>query len=309
MKNKTKVVLGLAAMLAGTAGIAGVSTFAWFTTQSTAAISFQKAHVVSDSETIVVTYVANSGAACGIDDKNVASTGTKANPTGFNITEAAINVRDISGYNNTFFRPTWTETGTKATKISSVTNSAANSFWIQFQMQITNKGTHKTNVYLDHDSSVSAATGATDATASSLAAQATRISLYDNSPKTAEGADAPVLRTIWQADDTDGAGNYHTLKSNTTNTGKAYTLTNTICDDVNPASDTDLKDAFHSGSWPTVGGTFTPAVGQLVTTLDSGKSAIINVNAWLEGTVAAATNACIGGDVYWSLALQAVNAA
>ena len=63
MKNKSKLILGLAAMLGVTAAAGTTAGFAWFTTIRTATVSLTNAHVYSDYGDLKVQYVdvANNG--------------------------------------------------------------------------------------------------------------------------------------------------------------------------------------------------------------------------------------------------------
>jgi hypothetical protein len=310
MKNKTKVILGLAAMLAGTVGVAGVSTFAWFTTQNTASISFEDAHVVSDSETVTIDYVKGSGANCGITDAMVTTAGVTTNPRGFDIANAKVDVRDVSSDGVNFYRPQWNDpvnpNAAEATAKSidgPLTQSSTASKWVEFQMTVSNKGQEAVSLYIESTSHLEALASSTNAFASSQAALATRVSLSDGA----------TVKSIWQPN-SDTA--YKALKKNTEGTGQAYGLTNAPCDLVDLTSDTTLKEVFHEGAYSAVGSSVADFdakadKGQKVVSLAAVTDAtnstkVITVRAWIDGTITAADNDCIGGDVSWTLSFKAI---
>jgi len=294
MKNKTKVVVALASLLAVTSGIGAYSTFAWFTTTRTAQVNLTSAQVYSNYGKLLVAYGAtqpNQGTAY------TTTSGTLTDDvipvTAINATTVAKNATDISGSGKIgeFYKPTWIpgQETVQASAIPTVENGSTDgvSYYIAFALTFWNKGTAAIDVYYN---STAAITGMDPA--GTEAAKATRIAVYDG--------DTAV--SVWQGA-TDSAYSYISSGS----TGPAYgslgTLSTYTQDAITPA-------LFHAGSFtqPVQKG-FTATVGQkLITSLAAGLSKDLTFTSWIEGTASAATNACIGGIVNLQLDFAALEA-
>lgn len=280
MKNKTKVVVALASLLAVTSGIGAYSTFAWFTTTRTAQVNLTSAKVYSNYGKLLVAYGAtqpNQGTAYTPTSGTVTDGVTPV--TAIDATTVASNETDISGSGKIgeFYKPTWIpghET-VQASAIPTVENGLNDgvSYYIAFTLTFWNKGTAAIDVYYN---STAAITGA-DA-AGTEAAKATRIAVYDGT----------TAVSVWQGA-TDSAYSYISSGSTGTAYGSLGTLS-TYTQDTAP---------FHAGSFAnSVQKGFTPIVGQtLITSLAAGSSKDLTFTSWIEGTATAATIACIGGTV------------
>jgi len=294
MKNKTKVVLGLTAVLAGTVGVAGVSTFAWFTTNNLASVNFADAHVVSDNASIVVQYegLLNNGIA-----PELVTAGKDIAGSAVTVAGASINVRDVSGDGNHFYRPTgWDVYQTTAKGFSSLTLndfSATKTYWVTFGVAVTNKGAADTKVFLGHASSVAGKTGATRDVRS---ANATRVAIWSDDTTAGQ---LTTLKTIWQRDNTDHAAGYKYVSAASTGTS-AYGV------DAFQLSTPDAA-TFHEGDFASVASyDAVAASGQEVVTFDTqNQTKHLTISMWIEGTLSLATDDCIGGDVALTLSLEA----
>jgi hypothetical protein len=282
MKNKTKLVLGLAAMLGVTAAAGTTSGFAWFTTTRTATVNFDNAVVYNKAADLSITYspITNGG---------VTSSASSVTGNSFVLTGNTSPITDISGNGATFYRPTWQpgQDGIIATACPTVSNTSSVFYYVQFGVTFTNNGTKAANVYLDSGSSVAA--GGTATATDIQAAKATRVSVYEGS----------TLMTIWQDDKTDTLTGYQYISSAT---GTAYTSYATLSA---PDSAT-----FHEGAFASVITGFTPANGQLVASLDAAggtkPSTMLTFTLWIEGTLSTAVNAAIGGKVQTALHFAAL---
>jgi hypothetical protein len=296
MKNKTKVVLGLAAMLAGTVGVAGVSTFAWFTTQNTATVSFADAHVVSDNASIVVQYeaIANNG----IDSSQVTAGRDTAGGT-VTITGASVDCRDISGNGKNFYRPHWTTYPTAADTMQDLTISSFSSsktYWVEYGIDVTNKGAAGTKLFLGHGSTVTG--GKTTASQNERAARSTRIAIWSGA---ATGTQTDLM-SIWQYDKTDHTAGYKFLEKKT---GTAYGLTTYNLSTVAAAT---LVEGEPVGCAYTDTAATKP--GQYLGTFVNQNDVIhLTISMWIEGTLSLATDDCIGGYVQSTIKLEAYAAA
>ncbi len=289
MKNKTKLVLGLASLLGVTAAAGTTAGFAWFTTTRTATVSLTSAHVYSDNGNLSVQYV---------DVANNGITGASATPTSTLAIAATTGVTDISGDGKTFFKPVWkadngTAQPTVANSISSIANVSGKTYFVQFGLNLINSGTAQFSVYLESGSAV---TGVTSSTADVAAAKATRVAVWSTGT-------TPANMTTWQYDTTDSTAGYKYLATAATGT-KAYNFDGYTL--ATPATGT-----FHAGAFNQVNSAVDgPVSGQLIATVAgatiAGDTTVeVIVSSWIEGTLSTADNAAKGGNVNLNLSLAA----
>lgn len=337
MKNKTKVIVGLAAMLAGTIGVAGVSTFAWFATQNNAELTFADAVVRGDSTHISVDFATtqpdNSAIVDGQND--VAVTKDLTNHSYVHITGASTKVVDLSGNGKNFFRPMnykkngYTSSGvtTSATGVKSITQNAEGStFFVTFNITITNNSDLPTDVYLD---GVSITTSGDVTTQSEQAALAARYAIWqgvNNSNGYTDGQS--VIRTLSSP---NGSGNNHylsmTQNGDTTNSKRAFGLTGETIPFENVIATTgtltDEEKVFTRDTTYAVPDTSTTSAANLFTdttiptslaapggyicnlpTLNNAKT--INISMWIEGTDDAGDEDCIAGKIKLDIKLAGI---
>jgi len=319
MKNKTKLILGLASMLGVTAAAGTTAGFAWFTTIRTATVSLTNAHVYTDYGNLAIQYVAlDSGLSAPISP----TTTNQTNVLG--LAAATTGITDISGDGKTFYKPTWDPTdtnGTVANYITQITNGydlnkvdfkgtpdTSKTWYVQFGLNLINSGTNAFSVYLE---SASAVTGVNVNAGSDpilqaqqakndAAAKATRVAVWSTDP-VADPKLPLANMTTWQDDTTDSSYQYLTTAA----TGiSAYTV-----DGYNLA--TPAAGTFHAGSFSQISLASDAVAGQVIATVP-GKvgttdgSVEVIVSAWIEGTLSTAKNAAIGGNVDLALALAAI---
>jgi hypothetical protein len=338
MKNKTKVILGLAAMLAGTAGIAGVSTFAWFATQSTVKLSFTDAVVRGDSIHISVSYDAakqptNSNLGLNKLTEGVDPVVTQ-DKSSVAITGAATQIVDLSGDGKTFYRPVNYKVGSHSSNGSSwdadsvtsdIKNGPSSTYYLSFNVILTSNSDQDTDVYLDTVSDVAAvdpdgAAGEKVATeASKKAAKATRISVWELGASENDIGDASTGRTLW--DPRGGAAadeTAHKILNKTADGGtKAFNNPTTDVyehniaagDTINaPLTTGDVGQLYNYGvpATPSAGTTAarTDAKGAYICNLPKlNDTKTIQISMWIEGTRSNATEECINGHVAMNLQL------
>jgi len=340
MKNKTKVILGLAAMLAGTAGIAGVSTFAWFTTQNTAKLTFTDAVVRGDVTNISVTWDSkqpvNSHIAAGVVSNNNSTLAISNNPPANSdlvISGAATEMIDLSGNGNTFYHPknynsTGKLSGTNtryADSIQTITENDTNrTFFVTFNVLLTNNANLSTDVYTTSGCQINDR-GAVDGVdnnedASTRAWKATRLSIWENDMT--DNRAKTTLRSIWHphSDSTTqkflndvatggthafGIGDSTIYEHTVSDTGTTdfEKVFNGSTIGAAPAASTTAVASLNDG---TVIPTYTGSKGQYITHLNALQTKSINISMWIEGTDPAGTELCINGHVGLVLEFGAV---
>jgi len=284
MKNKSKLILGLAAMLGVTAAAGTTAGFAWFTTIRTATVSLTNAHVYSDYGDLKVQYV---------DVANNGITGASTTITSSLAISATSQVTDISGDGKTFYKPVWAPTTgigqpTVANSISSIANVSGKTYFVQFGLNLINSGTAQFSVYLESGSAV---TGVTSSTADVAAAKATRVAVWSTDT-------TPVNKTVWQNDITDAAAGYKYLTTAAAGT-KAYTVDGYTL--ATPAAGT-----FHAGGFTEITTAAAAVNGQVIATVAGSSTVEVIVSAWIEGTLSEADNDAVGGNVNLNFALAAI---
>src|SRR5574344_2176416 len=150
MKNKTKFVLGLAALTAVTAGVATTSTFAWFTTSRTATITFNSLPAYSDLSSLKISYVA----ADSTYDPNKATNGEAVSTDqtqALTIATAGAKVTDISGNGCKFFQKAHANADYTSFGFAAAANAYAATntlYYTEFGVTFYNTGKQTMNVYM-----------------------------------------------------------------------------------------------------------------------------------------------------------------
>jgi len=190
MQKKTQVILGLSAIVAVTAGVAGASTFAWFTTQRTAQVNLTSAKIYNTTSKLSIAY--------GTTDGSITSGGYRTGHTDIIDVVGSTNalMTDVSGNGVSLYRPDWVPggEGTAASAINKMTNTspaATDYYYLKFSVTLSNDGNSAMKVFLNTGSSVFAHVpdGGSATEASTTAAKATRVAILDNSQN---------LVTTWQ---------------------------------------------------------------------------------------------------------------
>ena len=145
MNNKTKIMLGLSVLTAGTLAAGATGTLAWFTTNKTATAVYNKitAQGTQGNLTISIT---------GVTDATAKGTEGKTTEAASAFSKTA----DVSSTNGlTFAQPDWkAEAGNSKSYYKVKDVSTETGFFTQYIVSITNKGEGTVNLYLDGSSAI-----------------------------------------------------------------------------------------------------------------------------------------------------------
>jgi hypothetical protein len=280
MKNKTKLVLGLAALTAVTAGVATTSTLAWFTTTRTASVSFQNIGIYGATGNLGIT-LAKAGT-YGFKGEVPTKSGNS-----YSVGAQTNAVTDISGNGALFYKPTWDPTSSSiATSIKAVSNDADNYYYVQFILTLTNSSTaNPLNVYLSEGTSITSS----DAT-HLYAAHAARVAIFNFSDTATSTIATTATASRYLTDGTDTTFNYvsssagGSLYSTATNGFvNSTTLTGTMATTADATAVTSTEPATKTDDK-----TFVTTVPVNNGTKDG--EAYVGVSIWLEGESANCNN-------------------
>jgi hypothetical protein len=308
MKSKSKVILGLAAVLAGTVGVAAVSTFAWFTTQNSAQLAFAHAYIKANNANILVTY-----------DDSVPGNGINATDdvtavgNGFSVS-STVDVTDISGDGINFYRPVWQDfnaTPKVASGISSYT--AIGGHYVKFGATITNQNTNQgVYVYMGSGSTIE---GNTSDSKDADAAKASRLAVVDPAGDSGNGS----LISYWQAAKVDGR-DYQYLAAGTAGADSAYSVdgyklvtcsvanlpTWRLGSFSNPATNKYTADDAARDANDVVDAARAVGDGQTVCYLPESGTKTVDFVMWVEGTNLEATDSIIDHSIKFNVELFAI---
>ena len=140
MNNKTKIMLGLSALTAGTLAAGATGTLAWFTTNKTATATYQKVTVRGTQGNL---NVAIEGVTTGSGTSKAGTTTTAEGGT----------ISDVSSKDGlTFYQPDWKGNAGKDAEVNSIKNvSDKEGYFVQYLVNISNasaKGAAAINVSL-----------------------------------------------------------------------------------------------------------------------------------------------------------------
>ena len=298
MKNKSKVILGLSSILAVSAGVAGVSTFAWFTTQRTASATVASLSVHSRDGSITIK--ANGVTHGGVTADSPDTYGESAALTG---TGSMNDVSSGDGIN--FYHPTWKagKMGTDASAIPGYTANPddANLYFREFTLTFKNNGTTGDNafdIYLTSGCKIEAATTG-DATKNASAATAMRMAILDSTKTNllaywqygVEGAAAQTPTAIKP---------YQYNYVSTTGTKTAYTVTDRFLNDASAISKATLAASGTVNDFADINSADDNAKAKqklTTTALTAGAEVTVDVRFWIEGTADVCTTALADGGV------------
>jgi hypothetical protein len=296
MKSKSKIILGLSAILAVSAGVAGVSTFAWFTASRTATLSLTDLAVKSrdGSLKMKVSQTGNSGFTGGSADWESASSLTGTGTT-----------NDVSsGDGVNFYHPDWKfgKEGTEANSITGYTSntSATALYFREFTLTFKNVALDtangsKLNVYITSGCSITPATAGKKEDIN--AATATRMSILDGSNK---------QLVYWQygVEGTNTSTATGTVKpyqynyvSTTTSTYPAYTTSTHFLGDASTVDGAYLATSGTTNDFVDVSTASDTQKGKqlLISNLAPQTEVALTVRIWVEGTADVCTTALADG--------------
>lgn len=169
MNTKTKMMLGLSILTAGTLAAGATGTFAWFTTNKTAVASYTKITARADTRKLKIDMA-------GLTDTNLST--EKSNYTAATTTDAekwadevklestASYVSDISSKDGmTFVKPVWVNGAANSAYVEEKlkTVAAKDSMYTQYYVKLTNTGSAKMKVFLNQTCAITATSSTTEA--------------------------------------------------------------------------------------------------------------------------------------------------
>lgn len=145
MNNKTKIMLGLSALTAGTLAAGATGTLAWFTTNKTATAVYNKITAQGTQGNLNISITGVTDAAANGDEGKTTTATSSVSKTA-----------DVSSTNGlTFAQPDWKAKAGNSNGYYKVKDvSTEKGFFTQYIVSITNKGEGTVNLYLDGSSTI-----------------------------------------------------------------------------------------------------------------------------------------------------------
>ncbi|MDD5885052.1 MAG: hypothetical protein PUC66_03300 [Erysipelotrichaceae bacterium] len=298
MKTKAKLVLGLSILTAATLTAGATGTFAWFTTNRTATMTYQnivaqsvggnlEAHISPLSDTAATTTKTTDG--------------VEETLTGKQSYTADVS----SGDGIKFAQPKWKTIAGNDQAVYSVADVSANTsnkYYTSYYIALKNKGvtgSKSLNVYLTSGSAITpaATVSGAGAEADGLLASWTRVALNR------QGVDTPTK---------DNAKAEQTIILNGTSAGNAY-VTSKAAEIAKLSED---KDAYHTvtdGTYLESGKVQVASDNtngkQFVATIAAQATVNVRVTVWMEGTAANNQDKAIGAAIDVKLVFSSFEAA
>lgn len=276
MKNKTKLMLGLSLLTAGTLAAGATGTFAWFTTNKTASATYSNIIAKSTTGSLGISMH-------GITEPSL-SNGSEAQDNEASLTGTTSYVTDVSsGDGVTFAQPKWKTNAGNDKPYYEVTDvTAKTGYFTQFYITLQNNGGAAVTVYLDTGTKVSAATSG-DSEDDALASW-TRVAVNNLDQGTAVVASGTKIF--------GGTAMGNKYVAPTESAGDALTL-----QDLSATVLTTFSD-ISAGA----------VENQKLFALEPGAHQNVGVSVWMEGTAATSQDNAKGGIVNVDLKFYAVEA-
>lgn len=297
MKTKAKLVLALSVLTAGTAVAGATGTFAWFTTNRSATLTYSKVTAYNNHGTLEVNISSWSDKAGTVTNK--ASDGT--NPAVHSVVgSAASTTTDISSADGVnLFKPIWKGESGEGKEAEKMVNAVAGEY-TTYYFSIKNSGETSLNVFLDQGTKIkpNAADTTTDQGKKDLA-----LSDFSRFAINYFGTTAPEANSALVKNSTK------VIEKESGNMGKyvdALTGTKVVSKDLTKVADVD---AFIGDLSPVTSATKTTNA-QFLKTVAKGETHYFTVTVWLEGTKGDGTtfNGCAGGLIDVDIVLAAFDA-
>lgn len=292
MKTKAKLVLALSVLTAGTAVAGATGTFAWFTTNRSATLTYTKITAQSSNAKLEVTLG-------GITDDGLHASNYESSTGKFS---DAIKVESNSSFTTDvssvdgkkFFKPDWKGVAgneQQAYSVKEVTDG-----YTQFYFTVKNTGNTATHVFFNEGTAVNA--NATGNDADVALAKWTRVAVLEakdsaKAPVAGDTADA-TLKVLFENVDS-GSTKTKGIAEAALNEGKPK-----LADVATVTHKLGAFDAVVSGTTKTTGNV--AYLGEL--TANATKAYIVSV--WLEGTESDNQDAAAGGAVDVTLKLTGI---
>jgi hypothetical protein len=314
MKNKSKVILGLSSILAVSAGVAGVSTFAWFTAAHSAQATFSSITVHSKNAALSITASTISG-----DDSMQADDGHTSTSSHAYLKGKGTMSDVSSGDGKTFYHPNWAAADTEGKTAGSisdiVSNTSTDIYFRQLKLTFTNdgklaSGDKSVNIYITKGCTILPTDSSKDV--DKAAAKAMRMAILDPDNSNAllaywqYGAEGSVATPATA----EKPNQYNYVNKTGTATDLAYTVKNYKIDNASSIGKAtlggDFADAEDTATSPTT------LAKQLITSTaipaEGHKDVIVKL--WIEGTSDyCTTSQADGGSAEFNLTFSAATVA
>ncbi len=283
MNTKTKLMLGLSALTAGTLAAGATGTFAWFTTNKTAIANYTKITARADTRKLKIDMAGLTDTNLGEQSNYTAATSTEAEKWAdeVKLNSTASYVSDISSKDGmNFVKPVWVNGAANDAYVEKDLKSVAvkDNMFTQYYVKLTNTGSAAMNVFLNQTTAITATDSSKDADVA--LAKWTRVAIisYGENKPTA-GSTTGTLAWLFENNigETVEKGKYvsRTEEDATSEeTVKPYKLT---------LSDVDANTHV-VGAFGTVTSTTATTQKGFLATVDANKSVYYMISVWMEGT-------------------------
>ena len=276
MKNKTKLMLGLSLLTAGTLAAGATGTFAWFTTNKTASATYSNIIAKSTTGSLGISMH-------GITEPSLED-GSEAEDNEASLTGTTSYTTDVSsGDGATFAQPKWKTNAGNDKPYYEVTDvTAKTGYFTQFYITLQNNGGAAVTVYLDTGTKVSA--GTPGKSADDALASWTRVAVNNLDQS------ASIVASGTKIFGGSAMGNQYVAP--TTSAGEKLALQNLSATVLTTFSD------ISAGA----------VENQKLFALEPGAHKNVGVSVWMEGTAATSQDNAKGGIVNVDLKFYAVEA-
>lgn len=293
MKTKAKLVLALSVLTAGTAVAGATGTFAWFTTNRSATLTYSKITAFNSHGNLGVEIhkLSDEGAT---DTNNAASEDGKTQAV-HKVEGKLSTTTDVSSQDGVkVVKPIWKGESGDDKQIEKTVDAKMGTDYTTYYFVITNSGETTLNVFLDSGTKIKASTAANENDVALCNYSRVAINAF-------AGTDAPTSKS------TITASNTKVFETNAGTSGK-YLPEATVAGTATPAAMTTTH--WVGDLTATTSGTPTTDDRFLVS-LAKGTKQFFVVSVWLEGTKTTGTdfNKCAGGSIDVDIVLAAYEAA
>ena len=298
MKTKAKLVLALSVLTAGTAVAGATGTFAWFTTNRSATLTYSNVTAYNNHGTLDVKIYNLSDTAAVPTNTPAAESKPAVHSVAGSAKSTTTDISSADGVK--LVKPIWTGESGNNKKAEKLVDAEAGEY-TTYYFTVANTGTGSTalNVFLDAGTCIkaSAATETDVQTKNAALAKYSRFAINyfgETAPKSSDPLKAANTKTVENASAT--SGQYI----------DALTPENLVVAKNLP---TEVKSFV--GALPAVSSETATSEKSFLTKIAPGKTQYFTVTVWLEGTKGDGTdfNACAGGSIDVDIVLAAFETA
>ncbi len=298
MKNKTKIMLGLSLLTAGTLAAGATGTFAWFTTNKSAKATYSKITAQADTQKIkvVIGGITDSGVAEGSNYNDTNDSWLEAATSGVSASSFTGDISSADGL--TFKKPIWESNAANTAKVLGVRDAyngvnvvGKAAEYTQFYFGLTNTGTTSVKVFLNQNTLIEAASTTSDA--DKALANWTRAAIIEaGTEKPEQVVTEGTLKVVFENDVTGSTkGKY--VKGVKENDATALDIV-------------DITSNYHKGKFSTVTKDASTTSDAYLVTLASNETKYYAVSVWMEGTESDNQDAAADGSVNVTLGFSGI---